>query len=360
MGYIAFRIEKIKTTGGLTISHDHNQREGFCENADASRKFMNQQLMPCAPDYTQFYEDRLAVSPVYVDGSKQPRSDAVKAIEMVFRVGAEEMDENPYFDLDRFCEITKKWVCDTFGAENVADLVLHMDEGYGEHGGSLKCAPHIHAVIIPMTKDGRLSASEFFGSKKKMQDMQSEVAGQYKELHLKRGLKGSVAKPHEMRDYYGWVKAAREVDLPEPGEHETARQYATRIKPDVQKIQSQRLDDFLKLQRERDEAVTKLKQIQGGKDSVEEELKEARDELARREKELAAKEQALEKDAAALQQWKDLYRGLSSDKISDKNREAFLRLANVAWTEGREAREAEEREQAAKGVQQSKTHGETK
>jgi hypothetical protein len=32
----------------------------------------------------------------------------------------------------------------------------------------------------------------------------------------------------------------------------------------------------------------------------------------------------------------------------------------VAWTEGREAREAEEREQAAKGVQQSKTHGETK
>ena len=59
MGYITFRVEKIKTSGGLSVAHDHNQREGFCENADESRKFMNRQLMPCAPDYTQFFEDRL-------------------------------------------------------------------------------------------------------------------------------------------------------------------------------------------------------------------------------------------------------------------------------------------------------------
>ena len=360
MGYITFRIEKIKTTGGLTVAHDHNQREGFCENADTSRAFLNQQLMPCAPNYAQFAAERIAASPLFADGAKQPRADAVRAIEMVFRVGAEEMDENPHFDLDRFCEITKKWVCDKFGAENVADLVLHMDEGYGEHGGSLKCAPHIHAVIVPMTKDGRLSASEFIGSPKKMQALQSEVAAQYKELHLKRGLKGSVAKPHEMRDYYGWVKAARTVDLPEPGAQETARQYAARIKPEVQKIQSQRLDEFLKLQRERDEAVTRVKQLQGGKMSVEEELKQAREDLERRERELAAKEQLLEKDAAALQQWKDLYRGLSSEKISERNRTAFLQLANVAWEEGRLAREAEEREAREQSAQQPKTQGETK
>ncbi len=359
MGYITFRMEKIKTSGGLTVAHDHNQREGFCENADVSRQFMNRQLMPCAPDYTAFVEERIAACPQFANGGK-PRADAVKALEFVFRVGAEEMDENPYFDLDRFCEITKKWVCDKFGAENVADLVLHMDEGYGEHGGSLKCAPHIHAVIVPITKDGRLSASEFVGGPKKLQAMQSEVAAQYKELHLKRGLKGSVAKPHEMKDFYGWVHAARQVDLPEPGEHETARQYAARIKPEIQKMQSQRLDDLLKAQRERDEAVTRVKQLQGGKDNIEDELKQAREELARREKELELREQALQKDADALQQWKDLYRGLGSEKISQRNRDAFLQLANVAWTEGRLAREAEEQSRDEKGAQQSGVRSETK
>ena len=360
MGYITFRVEKIKTSGGLSVAHDHNQREGFCENADESRKFMNRQLMPCAPDYTQFFEDRLAASPVHGAGGKAPRTDAVKALEMVFRVSAEEMDENMHFDLDRFCEITKKWVCDKFGAENVADLVLHMDEGYGEHGGSLKCAPHIHAVVVPMTKDGKLSASEYIGSPKKLQSLQTEVAAQYKELHLKRGLKGSVAKPHEMRDFYGWVKAARTVELPEPGANETARQYAMRIKPDIQKIQSQRLDEMLRTQRERDEAVTKLKQLQGGKASIEDELKEAKEELERREREMAAREKAVQKDETALQQWKDLYRGLSSPKMTQEDRDEFVRIVNIAFAEGRAAREQEERERAESGLQTGKMHTETK
>lgn len=359
MGYITFRVEKIKTSSGLNIARAHNQREGFCENADASRKFLNRQLMPCASDYSQFADSRIASSPLFADG-KQPRGDAVRAMELIFRVSAEEMDENPYFDLDRFCELTKQWVCEKFGAENVADLVLHMDEGYGEHGGSLKCAPHIHAVIVPMTKDGRLSASEYIGNPKKLQSLQSEVAAQFKELHLKRGLRGSVAKPHEMKDFYGWVHEARTVDLPAPGEHETARQYATRIKPEVQKIQSQRLDDLLKAQRERDEAVTRLRQLQGGKSTLEDELKRTQEELEKREREFAEREKALKKDEDALTQWKDLYRGLTSTNISPEDKMVFMRVANIALNDGRAAREMEELELAESATKNGGSHAETK
>lgn len=359
MGYITFRVEKIKTSAGLSIARAHNQREGFCENADASRKFLNRQLMPCASDYLQFANDRIASSPLF-GGGKQPRGDAVRAMELIFRVSAEEMDENPYFDLDRFCELAQKWVCDKFGAENVADLVLHMDEGYGEHGGSLKCAPHIHAVIVPMTKDGRLSASEYIGNPRKLQSLQSEVAAQFKELHLKRGLKGSVAKPHEMKDFYGWVHEARTVDLPTPGEHETARQYATRIKPEVQKIQSQRLDELLKMQRERDEAVTRLKQLQGGTNSLEDELKRAKDELQKRERELAEREKSLAKDEDALTQWKDLYRGLTSANISPEDKMVFMRVANIALNDGRAAREADDLERSESTAKNGSTYAETK
>lgn len=359
MGYIAFRVEKIKTSAGLSVARAHNQREGFCENADAERKFLNRQLMPCAQDYAQFADERIAASPLFADG-KQPRGDAVRAMELIFRVGAEEMDENPYFDLDRFCELTKKWVCEKFGSENVADLVLHMDEGYGEQGGALKCAPHIHAVVVPMTKDGRLSASEYIGNPKKLQALQSEVAAQFKELHLKRGLKGSVAKPHEMKDFYGWVHAARTVDLPIPGEHETARQYAMRIKPEVQKIQSQRLDDLLKAQRERDEAVTRLKQLQGGNNSLEDELKAAQEELKRREQEFAEREKALAKDEDALTQWKDLYRGLTSNNITPEDKMVFMRVANIALQDGRAAREMEEIERTETAANGGNIHNETK
>ena len=359
MGYITFRMEKISTSAGLSIARSHNQREGFCENADASRKFMNKQLMPCAYNYHAFMQERLKSSPLFTDG-KQPRKDAVKALELVFRVGSEEMDTNPHFDLDRFCEITKKWVCDTFGKENVADLVLHMDEGYGEQNGSLKCAPHIHAVVVPMTKDGRLSASEFIGSPKKLQAMQSEVAAQYKELNLKRGLKGSVAKPHEMRDFYGWVHAARTINLPEPGEHETARQYALRIKPDIQKIQSQRLDEVLKMQRERDEAITHLKQLQGGKNQAEDEIKQARENLDKREKELKIIQENLKKDHEALQQWRDVSRGLTSKRISEDDYKTFMRITRIALEDGRATRETEERAQKEQDLKQAQNRTEIK
>lgn len=360
MGYIAFRVDKIKTTSGLSITRSHNQREGYCENADASRKFMNRQLMPCASDYATFVNERISACPAFAGGKKHPREDAVKAIELIFRVGAEEMAENPHFDLDRFCDITKKWVCDKFGKENVADLVLHMDEGYGEHNGSLKCAPHIHAVIVPITKDGRLSASDFVGSPKKLQALQSEVAAQYKELRLKRGLKGSVATPHEMKEFYGWVHAARTVDLPEPGEHETARQYAIRIKPEFQKIQSQNLDILLKTQRERDEVVTKLQQLKDTENTAADEIKRKQEELEKRAAELDRQAKTLQKEAETLQRWKDLYRGLSSVKIPKEARDVFNQVANIAWTEGRAAREAEELELTENHALQAGMHGESK
>ena len=334
MGYIVFRTAKIKSLQSLAVSHAHNQRLGYCDNADASRRFMNQQIMPCTSDYAGFVNSRIATLP---STGKAIRKDAVRAVEMIFRVSAEEMDDNMHFDLDEFCTITRKWVCDKFGAENVADLVLHMDEGYGENGGSLKCAPHIHAVIVPITKDGRLSASDYFGSPSKLQAMQSEVAAQFKELHLKRGLEGSVAKPHEMKEFYGWVHAARTVELPTPAEHKTAYQYAVRIKPEIQKMQSQHLSDNLKTQRERDEALTQLKQMQ----NPGEELQRLRAELEKKERELAAKERAFQKDAEALQQWKDLYNGLTS--LDEDDRAEFFRIAGAALSVGREARENEER-----------------
>lgn len=342
MGYINFRIGKIKDAATMGRARAHNQRIAFCENTDASRRFMNKQIMECAPDYEEFFQRRIQESKVYSSGERKLRSDAVRALDLEFRVSAEEMSENPYFDIDKFCDETRKWVCNTFGAENVVDLVLHMDEGYGMQATGMKCAPHIHAIVVPMTKDGRLSASEFIGSPQKLKAMQTSVANQYKSMRLKRGMEGSVAKHTEMKDYYGWVHAARVVNLPEPGEHEMAKQYAARIKPEIQKMQSQHLNETLKLQRAYDEAATRVKQLQVGHDTREDELEKAKRELAQREAEMREKNAKIAADYDALSQWKDVLRGLQDASMSEVDKNKFLDIANQALQIGRAQREAEE------------------
>ncbi len=339
MGYINFRVQKIKGGAMMGRVRMHNQRIAYCENTDASRRFMNKQIMECAPDYEEFFEKRIADSPVYTDG-KMPRADAVHALDLEFRVSAEEMSENPFFDLDKFCDETRRWVCNTFGADNVVDMVLHMDEGYGVQNGEMKFAPHIHAIVVPMTKDGRLSASEFIGTPQKLKDIQTSVAKQFEPMKLKRGLEGSVATHVAMKDYYGWVNAARVVDLPEPGEHEPAKQYAARIKPEIQKMQSQHLNDTLKLQRARDEALTIVNQLRSGKDTQKEELDKAKAELEKREREFKEQSAQFRKDYKALRDWQDVLRGLST--VSADEKEVFLSVAGKALEAGRAAREAEE------------------
>ena len=344
MGYINFRIGKLKTPAKMAQARAHNQRIAFCENTDSARRFMNRQIMDCAPDYEEFFEKRIEESPFYQQYGKKIRHDAVHALDMEFRVNAEEMHENPYFDLDKFCDETRKWVCKKFGAENVVDLVLHMDEGYGEQDGKMKFAPHIHAIVIPMTKDGRLSAAEFIGTPRKLNELQTEVAEQYKSMHLKRGQEKSVAKHTEMKEFYGWVHAARVVNLPEPGEHETAVQYATRIKPEVQKIQSQRLNEVLQMQNERDSALTRIRQLEAGINTGKEDVEELKKELEKREKEMQKREAEIKKDFNALQQWRDVLSGLGSGKVPKEEAEKCLATIGEAIKIGSEMRRAAEEE----------------
>ena len=49
-----------------------------------------------------------------------------------------------------------KFLEDEYGKENIVKLELHRDEK----------TPHFHAIVVPLTKDGRLSAKEVVGDRK--------------------------------------------------------------------------------------------------------------------------------------------------------------------------------------------------
>ena len=56
-------------------------------------------------------------------------------------------------DIERWAKDCYEYMAKRFGAENIIDFVVHLDE----------TNPHIHCIIVPLTRDGRLSCTDLFG-----------------------------------------------------------------------------------------------------------------------------------------------------------------------------------------------------
>ena len=73
--------------------------------------------------------------------------------------------------------------CREFGEENVVLFIVHLDE----------LNPHAHAVVVSITKDGRLSAKDLFGGNDKnqartrMRELHSRLAEVNEKYGLERG-----------------------------------------------------------------------------------------------------------------------------------------------------------------------------
>ena len=68
---------------------------------------------------------------------------------------------------------------------------------------------HIHAVTVPLTSDGRLSAKEVLGGRKEMSERQDRYAAQMKSFGLERGEKATGIKHENAREYYARIEQAQ-------------------------------------------------------------------------------------------------------------------------------------------------------
>lgn len=86
-------------------------------------------------------------------------------------------------DIDRWVQDIYKFCCQEFGEKNIVSFIVHLDE----------LNPHAHAVIVPITPDGRLSAKEMFGgndmnqAKARMRELHSRLAEVNEKYGLERG-----------------------------------------------------------------------------------------------------------------------------------------------------------------------------
>jgi len=196
MGYAVFHATKGSGGGGKLGAHidrDKKQKQTF-KSADPEREHLNKNLI----SKNSYSEMKLpdAINERIKEGykgKKALRKDAVKFIPMVMTGSHEEMKK--IFDnkdlKQKWLQANYNFVCKEFGEKNIVRFTLHLDEK----------TPHIHAVVVPLTDDGRLSAKERFGNRNVLSDRQTRYADAMQQFGLKRGVVGSKSK-HTSEGWY--------------------------------------------------------------------------------------------------------------------------------------------------------------
>lgn len=220
MAYCFMRMEKIKSLASLSRKQAHNLREGFVPNADTSRSFMNEELIPSdGKSFTEAYKQKIKESDYYK--KHKVRKDAVRGIEVMLSYSNQKGEDMSKMNLDEWKKANVEWLQETFGKENVVSATLHMDEA----------TPHIHAIIIPMVNE-RLNASHYMkgmkDGEKIMTHWQTDYAKKMEKFGLERGLNKSTARHKDIRKFYAEVNNVLKKELPPIKKGESLEEYRKR------------------------------------------------------------------------------------------------------------------------------------
>lgn len=176
MNFAIIRTAKLKSFGAVIGSARHTFREIPTPNADKERTHLNK---------TEGAQSSLALArAVKAKLPEKRRKDAVICIEYLITASPEWWKKTPASRQNGFLQASIDWLKTRHGAENVVCLNVQLDE----------TSPHLVAYVVPLTKDGRLSARDFLGGPAKMTAMQTEFAKVVgSRFGLQRGLQGSKA-----------------------------------------------------------------------------------------------------------------------------------------------------------------------
>lgn len=205
MSYAIIRTQKLKSFSGIGRHIDRVDAGGnnySPDNAVKSNVNLNIHWDKAGKSYAQddwrevVNRDSLAarVRERIKEGYKVPkaiRKDAVKAIEYILTSDNRKMRE-----IENSPEKFKAWIVENrnfiegiHGKENIVAFTLHRDEE----------TPHIHAVVVPLTKEGRLTMEPYVGSAKVLSQLQNKYAKAMEKFGMVRGEAGSKAR-HERPD----------------------------------------------------------------------------------------------------------------------------------------------------------------
>ena len=159
--YAILRFAKYK---GPTISrieaHNERTKEFYASNPDIKTELskFNFHLVKPGGKYRE-EANRL----IRETGCKA-RKDSVRMVETLITASPEFFAEKKPGEIKEFFEHALEFLKTKQAEETIVSAVVHVDEK----------TPHMHLCFVPITADGRLSAKEIVGNKKKLTQWQDE------------------------------------------------------------------------------------------------------------------------------------------------------------------------------------------
>ena len=190
MPYAIMRCSKLKTSGGVAASLQHNFRERETPNANPELTPNNKHLHATSTDEAMGKLRELLPA--------KRRKDAVLAVEYLMTASPEWWKTATPQQQDAFFSRSMEWLADKYGTANIFAATIQLDEK----------TPHLSAFVVPITPDGRLSAKEFIGNRHLMRNDQTSFAEKVKDLGLERGIEGSKARHQRVQQHYGLLNRA--------------------------------------------------------------------------------------------------------------------------------------------------------
>ncbi|WP_082418906.1 MobV family relaxase [Massilibacterium senegalense] len=112
-------------------------------------------------DFNEKIKDRLEKD---YKGKRKIRQDAIRHVDGIITSNDKFFENMSDSEIKVFFEHSLEFIKKEYGEENLLYATIHLDEK----------TPHMHFGLVPLTKDGRLSAKEVLGNKRKLSALQDK------------------------------------------------------------------------------------------------------------------------------------------------------------------------------------------
>lgn len=145
---------------GRIEAHNERTKEEYASNPDIdiSRSHLNFHLVKPERKYRAESERQIAAA------GCRTRSDSVRVVEALITASPEFFKGKKRAEIKEFFNEALEFIRQNQSPETIISAVVHMDEK----------TPHMHLCFVPLTEDGRLSAKDIMGNKKKLTWWQDE------------------------------------------------------------------------------------------------------------------------------------------------------------------------------------------
>lgn len=164
MSYSIIRLSKIKSGVNTTGIQKHVQRENKNYNnkdIDHEKTGLNYDLIHGSErqNFKELIEKRIEEG---YTGERKIRSDAIRHVDGIMTSDNEFFRDMDSDQKEKYFKASLEFLEKEYGRKNLIYAAVHQDES----------TPHMHFGVVPLTKDGRLSAKEVLGNKKALTQFQ--------------------------------------------------------------------------------------------------------------------------------------------------------------------------------------------